>query len=355
MSSNRPQILADPATTKQLVEATQGPHFLTTLSGCRMARWILPIAGERPEKRDCYHETQIASSFQSPRLLTNSTIFHLQSNDTMYVTFSQVPDFVRETLPLIPPSKELVLLLGEREYVAPPPEECWTALLEHSSILKIFCQNLPHYGSRKQVYHPKLTSFPYGIKQRVRDTEGPTNGNAYQQVFMESLQTPGERSDAIFVGYITKTSNLNDRSGVPTSDEYLPPLQFYQTISRHRYMFSPNGDRPECYRHYEALGLGTRPITQLSRSSLLFSHFEGTGLLFKEDTHNAWIDVNGLQDELKELRTSFPDVNQNAVLEEYWMDYVDSVVGLDLTWWDRYRSQGPTRVRDLLKRFLEND
>ena len=62
------------------------------------------------------------------------------------------------------------------------------------------------------------------------------------------------------------------------SKEKLKRPQFYAMLLQHDYVMSPNGDRPECYRHYEALGLGTVPLTQLNHN--VYHHFIGTGLIF---------------------------------------------------------------------------
>ncbi len=53
------------------------------------------------------------------------------------------------------------------------------------------------------------------------------------------------------------TSNANDRSDLPASTTFLPPIKLYRAMATSHYFLSPNGDRPECCRCYEALGLGS--------------------------------------------------------------------------------------------------
>jgi hypothetical protein len=92
------------------------------------------------------------------------------------------------------------------------------------------------------------------------------------------------------------------------------------------YIISPDGDRPECYRHYEAIGLGTMPITQLHPH--LYRHLSGN-VVFNETKRN-----------MTELETTLPrdpKVNQRLLYEEYWMEYVDRVVGRPMRWWDSSR------------------
>jgi hypothetical protein len=228
------------------------------------------------------------------------------------------------------------------------------AILQHPRVLYWFCQNLPKYGGTHP-HHPKLASFPFGIKQRVTDDPlQPTNGAAYQQVFQEALHPNFSKNRTLFAGYVTVMSNERDRANIPASSTVLLPLEFYRATAQSRYIPSPNGDRPECYRHYEALGLGTAPITQLSREQGLFAHFEGSGLLYQEDFYSSWMNnASASWKDLLEKRIPVV-VHRNVVLEEYWMEYVDWYVDRILTWWDRYHPEqgGPTTMTVLLHDFV---
>ena len=115
-------------------------------------------------------------------------------------------------------------------------------------------------------------------------------------------------------------------------------MNFYAQLSQHDYVLSPNGDRPECYRHYEALGLGTVPLTQLDYN--IHRHFIGTGLIFN---NTIW----SVQELLETKLSRNPTVNRNAALEEYWMEYVDWVVQRHLTWYDTLKQQPTTIIRIL--------
>jgi hypothetical protein len=93
-----------------------------------------------------------------------------------------------------------------------------------------------------------------------------------------------------------------------------------------KYIISPDGDRPECYRHYEAIGLGTMPITQLHPH--LYRHLSGN-VVFNQTKWNMT--------ELEMKLPTNPDVNRRLLYEEYWMEYVERVVGRPMRWWDPSR------------------
>jgi hypothetical protein len=105
-----------------------------------------------------------------------------------------------------------------------------------------------------------------------------------------------------------------------------PPRKYYKTMHESKYIISPDGDRPECYRHYEAIGLGTMPITQLHPH--LYRHLSGN-VVFNETKWNLT--------ELEMKLPTNPNVNRRLIYEEYWMEYVERVVGRPMRWHDPYR------------------
>ena len=92
------------------------------------------------------------------------------------------------------------------------------------------------------------------------------------------------------------------------------------------FVLAPDGDRPECFRHWEALALGTIPITELSPE--YYRHFIGTGLIFQQTNWNLTV-----------LNATLPTPQQpkrSVAFSEYWMDWVEGEVGHDLRWWDQH-------------------
>jgi len=135
--------------------------------------------------------------------------------------------------------------------------------------------------------------------------------------------TPPEwnKTKSLLVGYINK-NRVSSRQNIPSGQRMEMSL-FHETLREHRYVISPNGDRPECFRHYEALGLGTIPITELD--PVLYRHLAAGPVIFSESSWN----VTQL-----ELLPSNMTVNRNLIFEEYWLEYVERIVGAPLRWWD---------------------
>jgi hypothetical protein len=72
--------------------------------------------------------------------------------------------------------------------------------------------------------------------------------------------------------------------------------------------------------------MGTMPITQLD--ARMHSHLQGNAVF-----NNAVWNLTVLEATLPQN----PQVNQRLVFEEYWMEYVERIVGRPLRWWDPSR------------------
>ena len=56
--------------------------------------------------------------------------------------------------------------------------------------------------------------------------------------------------------------------------------EYYESMRTHRFVLSPDGDRPDCHRNYEAIGLGAMPITSLNATKYAFF---GSSVVFERD------------------------------------------------------------------------
>lgn len=130
------------------------------------------------------------------------------------------------------------------------------------------------------------------------------------------------KNNSIFVGYFTMRTNKEQRKLVPQGEK-LHPIRHFRKMHESSYVVSPNGDRPDCYRHYEAIGLGAMPITQMNPK--YYRHLAGN-VIFNNTNWNLT--------ELEVTLPREPKVNRRLVFEEYWMEYMERIVGRPLRWWD---------------------
>ncbi|OEU06279.1 hypothetical protein FRACYDRAFT_255289 [Fragilariopsis cylindrus CCMP1102] len=203
-------------------------------------------------------------------------------------------------------------------------------------------------------FHPKVSPFPLVLKPKMGKAAYRNPVPFFRQVFLETwngnhneTELQQKKTNNIFVGYIANTSH--QRSNIP-SGRKLDYVDYLRDISRTKYVISPDGDHPDCHRHYESIGLGAIPITQPDGDHPdCHRHYESIGLgaipitqldpYFYSHLREGHIIYKNSIWNLTELNSSLPMmqprcVNRNMIFEEYWMEYMERIVGRPLRWWD---------------------
>lgn len=316
----------------------RGMHLITATSGCRMARWVYGNDFDVPVHLNDCHESDVL------QLINSTTASQLRSGDTVYVTYRLLQHFIRHVLPNVTTD---IVLISSQYLILPrrhrPRQTFVNALLSHSHVAAWFCTDIAYHIPGLE-NHPKVYSFPYGMIPRRRYDQIESHRDLYalfQKEFVNSLNgNQRDKRKDIFYGYLNLKTNKKGRGSIPRGPK-LPYEMYLAEISKAKFVVSPNGDRPECYRHYEALGLGTIPITELNPSSHV--HLKGGPVVFANS--------NWTKDSLAGLTASYPNrtVNRNMVFEEYWMEYVERKLSRSLVWWD-ICEQKPTILRNLSRR-----
>jgi hypothetical protein len=89
---------------------------------------------------------------------------------------------------------------------------------------------------------------------------------------------PFKRSETVIANLNFRVDNHFSRQIIPFNKTFLGSDKYYEEISNYKYVISPHGDRPDCYRHWESIGLGAVPIANINASifntfSLRENHF----------------------------------------------------------------------------------
>lgn len=321
----RKRRFSDPSTLPLLTSL--GPNFVTTTTGCRRARWVYQDNSLEQRWKDC------AKDLKQQAFSIKVIPEDLKAYDTIYVPFKNLEKFVDQALDKIRVS---VVIISGGQQIFSPPAETVERLLHSSYVQKWFCQNPvdPH--------HPKISPFPYGLQDLPhKHEESAKKLEMYKHFFLNYTTANINKSSglSIYAGYIKTGPKRPNRDLVPHLEKKVPVEKYFADVAAHTYILAPNGDRPECYRHLEALGLGTVPITELD--PFQYRHLNEGPIIYNTST---W-DLNTLQLTLD----PHPVVNRNMVLEEYWMEYVDFLVGHPLRWWDWYHFE-PSLLEDILRR-----
>ena len=231
-------------------------------------------------------------------------------------------------------------MTGQKSLVPTFSRELFDTIIEHPRVIHCFLQNqavysydphhpkvslqrhvwkgiLCHVSHNRLLLHNKLqmSPFPYGIYTK------------YPDHYLAEMKKDVKKNNLIYVGYLRKATNKKVRNDIPRLRDKVEPPVYFAGLHNTSYVLSPDGDRPECHRHYEAIGMGTMPITCLD--PYLHRRLLGNAVYGEK----RWV-LNELEKKLPHN----PKVNRRLVFEEHWMEYVEREIGRPLRWWDPTRN-----------------
>jgi len=275
----------------------------------------------------------------------------LQHNDTIYVAHCKLNEFASNFLPYI--TTDTIIISSSLFFAYPEGlEDAASNITNHPNIIHWFSTNSGFSGyTGGQRDHPKVSSFPLGLKPNLggrtrlparnplpyfrsvfmeyynRTTVRHTLGNEERKDDEISVRPFLNKSNVLFASYLGSTSD--SRKGLPSETTGpLPYPQYLRTMADSHYVLSPDGDHPDCHRHYEAIGLGTIPITQLDPT--YYTHLGEGRVVYENDEWN----VTKLKDRLRVPTKSTDQPNHNMIFEESWMEYIERKTNRQLLWWD---------------------
>jgi hypothetical protein len=233
-------------------------------------------------------------SINKNNILKNNNLRTIQDYDIVYVEVRWFDVFAVNILPKI--NKKIVLITGQWEWPQVTLSKNTDYVLNHPNILLWISQN-PIYPNSV-----KYMAFPYGIAHY--------NLEKYVRALLDYDNNSKKSQNVI---NLPMNNNTNPcRSKFPV----LPALdvdEFYKKISDSEFVVSPIGDRDDCYRHYECIGLGTVPISNIG------SNYQ---VIFGENMHYCDIDkmVDIWDSGVVDCSYSMP--NRDLICFDYYKDTV---------------------------------
>ena len=103
-----------------------------------------------------------------------------------------------------------------------------------------------------------------------------------------------------------------------TSGQKCPFKQYIKEAAAHKFILSPPGLGPDCYRVWESLLIGTIPIVEHSHLDYMY---EGLPVLFIDNWEEVTEDF--LQKKYTEITSR--SYNPERLYMEYWIDYIKHI------------------------------
>lgn len=215
----------------------------------------------------------------------------IQDYDIIQCQLKFFSHFVMNILPAI--DKKVVLITSGFEYYPFARTELTDIVLNHPNVVLWISTNPIYEASEK--YMP----FPIGFS--------PFNLSVYTNIL---LNTEITKTDDFTHMHLSQTNPCRDL--LPKGNKY-PAEEFYDNIQKSRFMISPIGDRDDCYRHYECIGLKTIPISNVSK------YYTD---IFKENMY--YCDIQKMIEiiDTNQVDYEYREPNQDLISYEYHKDIV---------------------------------
>lgn len=238
--------------------------YVTTQTPYVIAEWYFGVSGA---EINAFGAHKLECRKAAPIEANAASLANVKAFDVVYVLQDFASEFVKKVLPILP--EPVVVLTGQSA-----GKQFWLhrgattdALLSHPSVAFWLAQN-PTFR------HRKFGAFPYGMRHDrvVMFMEAKAKLDALETLW-RSNRSPLDgsvdggapllppRNSTVLLTKMTMHPN-GGRENLPQGD-MLSADQYYTRMMTSQYVNSPRGDRPDCYRHWEAIGLGTLPISNV--------------------------------------------------------------------------------------------
>lgn len=206
----------------------------------------------------------------------------------------QLQTFADRILPLL---NNRIILFTHKWNLPAVARSNWTDSVRQNPIVA-------HWFSQNPIYESDETysAFPYGIRE--------TSLEAYAAALLEF----SGRKDTL-VQHLHLASTNKERGLLPERPK-LDLNEYYRNVARAKFLLSPPGDRPDCYRHWEAVGLGTVPISSLNETH--FRPLFGESMTFLPSIAA----MLPLLDNSSAMALSYEEPSRHIVFSAFWASRV---------------------------------
>jgi len=248
-------------------------------------------------------------------LIKNKNYNDIKNFEIIQIQVDLFDFFYDEILPIIIKNDVKVVIITSQWHLPQIQRNYKTDnLLNNSNIILWISQN-PIYTNNE-----KYMSFPYGICQH--------NINDYVD-FIKSNDINNDKNIKILNQYASVHDHLPDNHirkmfpifGKNSDTTFVGYTDFLKNILNSEFAISTTGDRDDCYRHYECIGLNTIPISNINNDS-------GYKDIFQDNMvySNAEEMINMINQNVVNYHYKKPD--RNILTISYWICKINQKINL---------------------------
>lgn len=236
-------------------------------------------------------------------LYINKNFDKIKEGDIIQVQVDLFHLFVNNILPKI--SCKIIVITSQWHLPQIHRNETTDNFLDNSKLILWISQN-PIYEN-----HNKYMAFPYGIQhQRVDEYMDFVNKNYHKILNIDTKSNFCYNSPFGLHSHLPKNHIRRHPIFNNVKNKGVSYYEYLNNILKSKFTISTSGDRDDCYRHYECIGLNTTPISNINYKEIF-----GNNMIYSEINEMVNI-ING------ETTLIFYPNNKDIILIDYWRDKI---------------------------------
>jgi hypothetical protein len=244
-------------------------------------------------------------------LLKNKNYDDIKNFDVIQIQVDYFDFFIDTILPIII-KRDIHVIIITSQWHLPQinKNEKTDGLLDNKNIVLWISQNPIYANSEKYMampyglFHSNLNDYINFVKQ-TRDSSTKIN---------KILNQYAEAYPHLPDNHIRKIYDIFGKNSGCRMDR----VDFLRNILNYNFVISTSGDRDDCYRHYECIGLNSIPISDINRDK--YSEIFGEDMIYSngEDMINMIKNNN--------VHHNYKKPNRDILLISYWKNKIDEKI-----------------------------
>jgi hypothetical protein len=228
-------------------------------------------------------------------ILTSNNLNLIKDYDIIHCEVSYFESFCKKILCNI--NKKIILTTGQWQLPQIKKSIYTEQVINNKNVVLWISQNPIYENSDKYI------AFPYGIAHHMLE--------AYSNILLKQNIVKSKE-----IINLPINNNTNEcRKKLPVQSP-LSPQDFYTKMAEAKFVISPIGDRDDCYRHYEAIGLETVPISNVD---YLYNNIFGKNMYYTDI--DTMVELSKTSHKLK-----YNKPTKDLICSKYHIDNIKKII-----------------------------
>lgn len=235
-------------------------------------------------------------------LFLNGNLNKIKEGDIILVQVDLFEDFINKILPSI--KCKIVLFTSQYHYPQLHKNELTEKIINDDKIILWISQN-PIYNN-----HKKYMAFPYGMSQNKVDKYMEYVKKNYHNILnIDTKKNYCYNSNHKCHDHLPE-NHIRRHPIFKNKSHWIEYNMYLNEILKSKFTISTGGDRDDCFRHYECIGLNSVPISNISYEEIFGKN------MIKSDINDLIKIVN--DDKI----IDYNPPNRDIITMEYWRNQI---------------------------------